>query len=468
MVTPKPTLGPECAELPVFAEKILGLKVYPWQRRAMCDISRKFSRTAVRAANGSGKTRMLAAPAAFWNAVVNPGSTTVVSSGVMRQVREQFWPAFRDLCKPFQASLNITINASDATIALNDSRIIGFTAREGNLFEGFHTTGANKSLMIILDEAKSIDVDIFRAVERCQPDRLLMVSSPGLRDGCFYRAWSHEENLWGLHVVTAYDCPHIRQEWIDMQIKRWPEGDPLIKSMIYAEWMDDDGVNLVIPHSVYERAVNDPPDLEGSDKFAGVDFAAGGDENVIVVRQGNTIVEVIAWKEKDTMASARTIIAELRKHGVPGENTFADAGGLGAPMCDRLAELGFPVCRVNFGGRANESDLYANRGTEMWFRSKRMLEKGEIAVPADQTLGKQLVTRRYKRAENTGKLILESKDAVRRRGSESPDRADAFVLCCAGETWIPDEDGFVHASPTYDEVLEGDFMEDLPVQGLHL
>ncbi len=33
---------------------------------------------------------------------------------------------------------------------------------------------------------------------------------------------------------TAFDCPHIRKEWIDDQFARWGEGHPLVRSM-YAE-----------------------------------------------------------------------------------------------------------------------------------------------------------------------------------------------------------------------------------------
>tara|TARA_S200002703_G_C3798034_1_gene246528 strand:- start:1204 stop:2646 length:1443 start_codon:yes stop_codon:yes gene_type:complete len=449
----KQEVGEDSADLHNFSEQFLGLKLYPWQRAAMGDISRKNSRVAVRAANGSGKTRQISAPAAFWNAIVNPGSTTVVTSGVMRQIKEQFWPALRDISRPFQASLNISVNASDMHIGATDSRIVGFTARDGGMFEGFHVTGIHKSLLIILDEAKSIDVDIFRAVERCQPDRLLMVSSPGNREGGFYRAWAQEEDIWKLHVVTAFDCPHIKREWIDLQMRKWGEDDPLIKSMIYAEWMDDEGALIVIPHGIYEGSLNDPPAQEGMEKVAGVDFAAGGDENVIVIRNGNQVMEPIAWKENDTMKAVQRFIQEFKAHGITGDNVFADSGGLGGPMCDRLSEMGFPVNRVNFGSRANENDVYVNRVAELWFEAKRKMERHDIRIPVDETLGKQLFTRRFRRQENTAKIALESKDDVRKRGGTSPDRADAFVLCVAGERWAT-EKGDVIARPLLSDILD--------------
>lgn len=460
----KSELTPNVAHLPHFVEKMFGMKLYPWQWRVLNDLSHIHSRVALRAANGSGKTRMIAAPAAMWHAIVNPGSTTVVSSGVMRQIREQFMPHVKALAKPFQASLDVAINQNELTInGMEGSRIIGFTAREGGLFEGFHTTGSNESLMIILDEAKSIKDDIFQAVERCQPTRLLIQSSPGIRDGFFYHPWGTDSPYWKKHVVTAFECPHIRKEWIAMQIAQWPQGesDPFVRSMIFGDWMDDDGEDVVITHSLLDQVRNDPPDPSGREKIAGVDFAAGGDENVVVVRQGNTMVDIVCWKEKDTMLAARQFLVEFKKHDLKGENVYADAGGLGGPFCDRLAELGFPVVRVNFGGKSSEGDIYANRGTEMWFRTKHKFERGELALKEDADLLKQLVTRKYRRADNTGKLILESKDNIRRRGGVSPDRADAYVLCVAGERWEM-AGGEVQCGPNLTEIFEDDIEPELP------
>ncbi|WP_238353835.1 hypothetical protein [Paenibacillus sp. 23TSA30-6] len=50
-----------------------------------------------------------------------------------------------------------------------------------------------------------------------------------------------------------------------------------------------------------------------------------------------------------------------------------------------------------------------------------------MQLPDDDTLISQLATRKW-RMTSKGKMILESKDDMKKRGLKSPDRADAFVL----------------------------------------
>ena len=92
---------PAITDLENFSREIFGLQLYDWQLKAMKSITGKGGkcRVAVRAANGSGKTTMLAAPAALWHALVYPGSITITTSGVFRQVKEQMWPCIRRLLR---------------------------------------------------------------------------------------------------------------------------------------------------------------------------------------------------------------------------------------------------------------------------------------------------------------------------------------------------------------------------------
>jgi hypothetical protein len=66
----------------------------------------------------------------------------------------------------------------------------------------------------------------------------------------------------------------------------------------------------------------------------------------------------------------------------------------------------------------------------MWYESARMIEKAEIRLPEDDMLVEQLTTRLGK-TNSSGKLMLERKEDMRKRGISSPDRADALVGCLA-------------------------------------
>ena len=80
---------------------------------------------------------------------------------------------------------------------------------------------------------------------------------------------------------------------------------------------------------------------------------------------------------------------------------------------------------------------YGNLGAEMWDYIKGLLEQNmsnyindESAVlqlPDDDVLISQLATRKWS-ITSKGKILLESKKDMKKRGLKSPDRADAYVL----------------------------------------
>jgi hypothetical protein len=160
-----------------------------------------------------------------------------------------------------------------------------------------------------------------------------------------------------------------------------------------------------------------------------IDWAGGGDETVIAIRRGNVIEPLIGWKDSDTMRSVGKAIIELKKANLRPNDVWADDGGLGKPMNDRMREQGWAIKRVNFGARAY-SDNYVNRSSEIWWETARQIERAEVILPTDEILDAQLCSRKAKIA-SSGKLGLESKDEMRRRGVCSPDRGDAVCgVCC--------------------------------------
>lgn len=413
---------PELAEYlttPVgFALGVLGLKLYGWQERVLWDLNTPGA-VALRAANGSGKTSVCGSSAALWNAAAFPGSLTICTASVYRQVSEQLFPALHKQAGKFPGGV---FNATDVTLA-NGSKIFGFATDEASKFEGWH----NPHLLIIADESKGIPPPIFEAVERCAPVRFLLMSSPGGCNGFFYDAFHSRRKFFRCHHATAYDCPHIDAAWIQKQIEKYGESHPLIQSMIFGEFMSGDADGCAIPLVFVERNLASPPAFHDDGNIkAFCDFAAGGDENVFAVRRGNRVSIVAAWREVDTMKAVGKFIQLFREQKLTAEQINADEGGLGIVICDRLAECGWCVNRVNNGSAAAKPEAYANTGAEIWFEGRVKIEKGEAILPNDPELVAQLTSRRGW-PDNKGRLQLESKQDMRGRGLPSPDRADAVL-----------------------------------------
>ncbi|WP_339273428.1 hypothetical protein MKY59_20270 [Paenibacillus sp. FSL W8-0426] len=119
-----------------------------------------------------------------------------------------------------------------------------------------------------------------------------------------------------------------------------------------------------------------------------------------------------------------------------------DDTGVGGGVTDRLneviAEEGLPyeVIPIN-NGSSSLDEHYENLGAEMWAYIKGQLEQNMsnymngipavLQLPSDDVLISQLTTRKWSMTSK-GKILLESKKDMKKRGLKSPDRADAYVL----------------------------------------
>ena len=406
-----------------FCRDILKLKPYQWQENVLWDVALARKPVALVAANGSGKTQNVAAPLILWHCATFPKSQVVTTAGVFRQVKEQLWSAL----KGHQNHLGMgwEFNQCDLT-SPNGSRAVGFSTDDAGKFEGWH----NQNLLMIVDEAKSVPDDIFQAIERCQPTRLLLMSSAGGCDGEFAAAFSTRRKFYSQHRATSMDCAHLSDVWIAGQIAKWGRDHPLVRSMIFSEFNESAGSAVVLGRTTVAACLDNPPAYVHGPRVAFIDWAAGGDENVVAIVAGNRLERLICWRDKDTMQAAARAVSELRRWEVPLSNIFADDSGLGHPINDALAQAGFPVRRLINGATAQDTEHYMNMGAELWFTAVRRIERKEVILLDDETLLEQL-TGRKKIYSPQGKMGLEKKTDMRARGLSSPDRADAALAAIA-------------------------------------
>jgi hypothetical protein len=145
------------------------------------------------------------------------------------------------------------------------------------------------------------------------------------------------------------------------------------------------------------------------------------------------------------------LITKLIREETPAR-VFIDTGSFGLAIYQRLCELGYgdTVTGVNFGSRPLEpaplddggkpSGGPANRRAELWSLVRTALE-GRFQLPDRDDLMSELTSPGYK-FDSSGKLILESKQDMRRRGLPSPELADAIALTFGQ----PGGDPFVRSS----------------------
>jgi hypothetical protein len=164
----------------------------------------------------------------------------------------------------------------------------------------------------------------------------------------------------------------------------------------------------------------------------GVDVARFGDaRTALAKRQGPKLLEPVrSWVKKDTMETAGLIKQEydsIKEESKKPSKIVVDVIGLGAGVVDRLKELGLPVVGVNVAEIPGESEKYLRMRDELWFNVRDWFTEKICDIPSDDVLISQLSALKYFITSN-GKLRVESKDELKKRGLDSPDIADAFVL----------------------------------------
>ena len=106
---------------------------------------------------------------------------------------------------------------------------------------------------------------------------------------------------------------------------------------------------------------------------------------------------------------------------------------------------------VNVALPAYDSERFANRRAELYWNLRERFRTGDIALPRDEILLSELTGIRYSHS-STGKIKMESKEEMKKRGGRSPDRADMLALlfdssCDWVGAWKPGSEAVVVEMP---------------------
>ncbi len=163
----------------------------------------------------------------------------------------------------------------------------------------------------------------------------------------------------------------------------------------------------------------------------GVDPARGGqDKSAIIRRRGRLAYKCESFQGLDTMqlvGKLKVMIDKERPHKM-----FIDCIGIGAGVVDRLCEMGYEcVVGVNVARAANNPDQFLNLRAELWHDMREWLNQDmPVQIPDDPELQKELCGLGYD-YNSSGRLVIESKKDARKRGMNSPDKADSLMLTFA-------------------------------------
>lgn len=325
-------------------------------------------------------------------------------------------------------------------------RCDALTCKEENSesFAGQHA--ANSTPFYIFDEASAIPAAIWDVAEGGLTDGEPMwfaFGNPTRNSGRFYDCFHRLKHRWITQQIDSRTCALPNKEQIKLWKEDYGEESDFFKIRVRGLFPSSTHSQF-IANTAISRAMDmkhnlpiDKKDLH-SPMIIGVDVARfGHDETIIAFRKGQNgrITPPLHLKGIDTMHVAShvaQILSGTHPHcpSLPlPDAAFIDGIGIGAGVVDRLKQMGFNNI-IDVNSAASPCDRrYANKRAEMYGRMRDWLNSNGL-LPNLPTLSQELRSIEYKFDKNN-RLLLESKDILRKKGIGSPDTADAYALTFA-------------------------------------
>lgn len=419
----------------LFATEVIGVDPEPWQTEALKAIG-KHNRVSIRSGHGVGKTAYLSWVALWFMLTRTPVKIGVIANS-QDQLRDVVWPEIALWLHDMPEELSGRIEKQAERFSLKDNPeynyMVARTASHDRpeALQGLHS----ENMLFLMEEASGIEDKVFElglGVLSTPDAKMLMVGNPTRGSGFFYKTHHALRDKWYTMRVNSEDVVRARGH-IDDVAAAYGEESNVYRVRVLGEFPRS-GDNTVIPLEWIEEAVHREVEPVAGDVMWGLDVARfGTDRTALVKRCRNHVLEKAkVWRNKDLMQTAGLV--KLEYENTPSEeqpsSILVDSIGYGAGVVDRLREEGLPARGVNVAEMSTVKEEYQRLRDELWFRARGWFEEKDCLAVDDPVLAAELSTVQYA-VNSAGKIKVESKDDMRRRGLRSPDLADAFCLTFA-------------------------------------
>jgi hypothetical protein len=419
-------------------------------------------RIAVSSGHGAGKTFTVAI-LVLWIMTTRPNCKGTITATTMPQLEAKTWAQIASMRKDCLTGhwFEITQGRGSMRLYAKESRegwaCTAQTSKEENSesFAGQHA--ASSTSFYIFDEASGIPDKIWEVAEGGLTDGEPMIfafGNPTRASGGFYNCFHRDAARWHTFKVDSRNAQLPNKKQIAEWAEAYGEDSDFFKVRVRGDFPDNASVQF-IPTSAVEAAMSREAPGVGGNSFkraiVGLDIARFGDDaSVIATRIGRDAAS-IPLKEVRKLdgpmvgqalaAHCGYLLDTLKFREV---RVYFDRAGVGASVWDWLRyEYNDPRVRyypVDFGTKAQKSNVYANKRIEMWGRMKEWLITGDGCLPKNDDLKTELISPEFSYNDRQ-QMVLERKKDLKDRIGCSPDRADALSLTFADEMadLVPDD-----------------------------
>lgn len=356
------------------------------------------------------------------------------------QLNDILWPEIAKWRRAMRADFGQVLQQHSEKLSIigfqDDAFAVPRTARKENpdALQGFHAT----NLMYIVDEASGIEDVIFEAAEGALSSpgaRILMAGNPTKVEGYFARSHGKDRSQWVTLHLSCEDSTLVDPLWVKEMEKKYGRASNVFKVRVLGEFPTQSDDTLIPIDWITSAIARDISPTGRANRIAGLDIARFGDDaNSLVVRGGPVLMYADQWQYCDLMETCGKVVKAWKENLF--DAVYADVIGLGAGVVDRLKELGVPVVGVNVAESPafDQTGRFVRLRDQLWWGVREWFQglgcRIEPGVGFREDLAAQLTTIRYGLTSD-GKLKIEGKDEMKKRGLVSPNLADALCMTFA-------------------------------------
>jgi len=485
-----------------FARDVLQVKLDKEQEEILHSIQTS-RRVSVRSGNARGKD-YVAAVASVCFLVTYAPSRVINTAPTGRQVQSIMMAEIAKIIRNSKIELGLEVLSNQIKVYWQDVLqkewyLLAFKASDkaSEAWTGFHSP----NIMVVVTEATGILQETYNSIESILTgnSKLLLVFNPNHATGESYQSTkSPEYKHFHLNCLKAPNVVakkilypgQVDYEWVNERVHKpgWTTKimrQDALKDMGDFEWEGE----WYRPNDLFRIKVQGLYPLESETKLIplawieaanmrwddmqeqrseirkeqalklGVDVAGlGRDMTVFCRRYGSWVDGFSYFTKRDNMEIAGEIQGELKRDI---DTAYIDAIGEGAGVVSRLKELEARVCGVkasegakNLRDFTNEREFLNMRAYLYWALRDALDPQfgATLALPRNDMLIQDLNEPEFARRRSDGKIVIEDKEAIKKRLGRSPDFGDALSMTFyPGEPEVGSWDGVFASGATQEE-----------------
>lgn len=417
-----------------------------WQRDVLTDIATRLwagesagdaIQLATASGHGIGKSALVSW-LILWAMSTFEDCKVVVTANTEAQLRTKTWPevakwhrlAINSHWFKFTATSLFSVDQQHEKTWRADA--IPWSESNTEAFAGLHNQG--RRIVLVFDEASAIADKVWEVAEGALTDADTEIiwaafGNPTRNTGRFRECFRRLRHRWLSRQIDSRTVEGVNRTQLDKWVEDYGEDSDFVKVRVRGMFPASSFKQFISEADVDAAFGRDlrPESYQWAPKIIGVDPAwAGDDEFTIVMRQGLYSIVLATFPKNDNDVEMANIIARLEDQH-QADAVFID-GGYGTGIVSVGRTLGRSWQLVWFSSKPNDPGML-NKRAEMWRDLRDWLKSGG-AIPPDHTLHDELIApETVPRLD--GKVQLESKEDMKRRGVPSPNRADALALTFA-------------------------------------